>query len=382
MTSHMKTSQIFLAAILLSSSFAIGADDEKTTLPFGSAIYDFSRVLPHMKRTRLDLRITGGAQKIRAVAEARKLGQQAILNFPVRMENRSDRAITAYVANEWYGGEWPRTDLYAAVRKSGDKSAPWTSHEVYVSGETGHTETHTWKPGDVHEFSLRLNWPGTGSVHGGTLLSESIPGKYSIKVFLIFRSVYDYGFEYAESPEMEVEVEAGRGAEPAANDGWSETVGGLRTRLVFGEGRTISGTRLPEVYLELHNASDSGNPMEFDFNGQKSLQFELRTADGKPAAKPAVTVVDGTVSGPFHIAVPRDGTLRFPVTWIGGYSTRPDSGTQLCFETAFWEIPRADQSDYFLSATLEIPQTPSDPKKVEAWHGSIKIPAVKAPTKK
>ena len=172
-----------------------------------------------------------------------------------------------------------------------------------------------------------------------------------------------------------------QGGEPAANDGWSETVRGLRARLVFGEGRVAFGTRLPEVYLELHNASDVGNPMEFDFSGQKSLQFELRTTDGKPAAKPTIMFVDGFVLGPFHITLPRDGTLRFPVTW-SGYSVPPDFGTMLSFETAVWEIPRADKADYFLSATLEIPQTPRDPKNMEAWHGTIKIPAVKAPTSK
>ena len=174
---------------------------------------------------------------------------------------------------------------------------------------------------------------------------------------------------------------ASRGAEPAANDGWSETVRGLRARLVFGEGRVVSGTRLPEVFLELHNISDVGNPMEFDFNGQKSLLFELRTTDGKPAAKPTSMNVSGFVFGPFHITLPMGGTLRFPVTWRG-YGIRPDFGTVLSLETAFWEIPRTDQNDYFLSATLEIPKTPRDPKKTEAWHGTIKIPAVKTPTKK
>ena len=192
----------------LTLSSAAVADDSMSNLPFASSLYDFSHVLPDMKRTKLDLRITNGAQKIRAVTESRALGQQAILSLPVRIENRSKRTIAAYVANEWYGGEWPQTDLYASVRKSGEQSSRWVSHEVYVAGETGHVAAYTWRPGDAHEFSLRLNWPGTGSMPGGLLLSESAPGKYSLKVFLIFRSANDYGFEYAESPEMELEVEA------------------------------------------------------------------------------------------------------------------------------------------------------------------------------
>jgi hypothetical protein len=132
-----------------------------------------------------------------------------MLAFPIRIENRSQEAIAAYIANEWHGGEWPSTDLFAAVRKSENKNAPLIGHQVYLAGEKRtYPELYTWKPGDMHEFSLHLNWPGTGSMPGRLLLSEREPGKYLIKVILIFRTPSDYGFEYAESPEMEVEVEA------------------------------------------------------------------------------------------------------------------------------------------------------------------------------
>ena len=174
---------------------------------------------------------------------------------------------------------------------------------------------------------------------------------------------------------------ASRADEPAAKDGWSETVNGLRARLIFGEGTVVSGTRLPEVYIELHNASDVGNPMEFDFSAGKSLRFELRTADGKPAPKPSAMTMDGFVIGPFQITLPRDGTLKFPVTWHG-YGITPNFGTMLCFESAFWEIPRTDQTAYFLSAILEVPETPRDPRKAARWHGTLKLPPVKAPTSK
>lgn len=43
-----------------------------------------------------------------------------------------------------------------------------------------------------------------------------------------------------------------RSAEPAAGEGWSETVRGLRARMVFGEELIFAGTQVPEVYLELH----------------------------------------------------------------------------------------------------------------------------------
>lgn len=172
-----------------------------------------------------------------------------------------------------------------------------------------------------------------------------------------------------------------RAGEPAAKDGWSETINGLRARLVFGEGTVVSGTRIPKVYIELYNASDVANPIEFEFSAGGSLQFALRTLDDKPAPKPSGMVVDGFVLRPFQIMIPRDGTLKFPVTWHG-YGIKPNFGTLLCFESAFWEIPNADQTLYLLSATLEVPETPREPRKTPRWHGTIKLPPVKAPTSK
>jgi hypothetical protein len=170
-------------------------------------------------------------------------------------------------------------------------------------------------------------------------------------------------------------------AEPLAKDDWSETVGGLRARLVFGEGHVFNGTRLPEVYLELHNASDVGNPMEFDFDAGKSIHFDLRGADSKPGPKPALTDADGFVFGPFHITIPHDGTLKFPVTW-SGYGIPREGGTALGFQDAFWIIPVSDKSEYFLSAALEVPETPRNPDGAPRWHGTIKIPPVRVPAKK
>jgi len=160
-------------------------------------------------------------------------------------------------------------------------------------------------------------------------------------------------------------------------DGWSEPVGGLQARLVLANGRVVNGTRLPEVYLELHNASDVGNPMEFNFDPGKSIHFDLSGAGGKPGPKPAGFDIDGFVFGPFHITLPRDGTLRLPITW-GGYGVPRDGGTMLGFEGACWLIPPGDQGGYLLSATIEVPETPRDPERTPRWHGTLKLPAVKA----
>lgn len=175
-------------------------------------------------------------------------------------------------------------------------------------------------------------------------------------------------------------VFSSRAADSPATDGWSETVNGLRARIVFGKGHVSNGTRVPEVYLELYNATDVGNPMEFDFDLRKSLHFDLRTAEGKPAPLPLLGA-DGFIFGTFHITLPRDGTLKFPVTWYGHLIPR-DGGTAFGFEGAFWVIPASDANDYFLSVTLDISEASRDSEKPYCWHGTIKIPSVKAPTKK
>ena len=121
------------------------------------------------------------------------------------------------------------------------------------------------------------------------------------------------------------------------------------------KGTVFSGNQFSEVYLELHNVSDLGSPMEFEFSTGKSLRFELLTADGKPGLKPSGAPVSGFVFGPLQLTLPHHGTLKFPVTW-NGYFIKPNFGTMLCFENVLWEIPRADQTAYFLSATLEVPR--------------------------
>src|SRR6185295_12142817 len=76
---------------------------------------------------------------------------------------------------------------------------------------------------------------------------------------------------------------AGNGADnPPATNAGSETVKGIQARLVFGEVHSLNGKRRPKAYLELHNVSDSGSPMVFDFRPE-SLRFEIRSRDGKAA---------------------------------------------------------------------------------------------------
>ena len=169
-----------------------------------------------------------------------------------------------------------------------------------------------------------------------------------------------------------------------AEDGWSDAVNGLRARLVFGERHTQSGATISEVYLELHNVSDRGNLMEFDFSARKSVRYELQTADGKPASKFAALNGGNRCHDTLRIQLPMDGTLQFPVS-CHSIATGPKSGRviQLDPDDAIWEIPSTDASEYSLSGTLEIPKTPRDLNgHTWTWDGTIKIPAVKIADKR
>ena len=164
-----------------------------------------------------------------------------------------------------------------------------------------------------------------------------------------------------------------------AEDGWSDATNGLRARLVLGERHTQSGATISEVYLELHNVSNRGGLMEFDYVARKSAHFEIQTSGGKPASKPTAMIGGNRCHDMLHVQLPMDGTLRFPVS-CHSIVTSAKSGRviQLDPEDAIWEISSMDTSDYFLSGTLEIAKTSRDLNGHNwTWDGTIKIPGVK-----
>src|SRR4051812_9493575 len=63
---------------------------------------------------------------------------------------------------------------------------------------------------------------------------------------------------------------------------WSTPVDGLQGRLLTTFGKEFNGTRMVDVYLELRNVSDVGNPMEIYFDEYTSLKSSVYDAAGKP----------------------------------------------------------------------------------------------------
>lgn len=177
-------------------------------------------------------------------------------------------------------------------------------------------------------------------------------------------------------------VLSSRAADSPGANGWSEAVNGLQARLVFGERHTQAGAQIPEVYLELHNVSDRGNLMELDFCVRESMRFQLRSAGGQAAPKPAGIAIDGALfcHSPQHIELPNDGILKFPVS-CHTIVTGAKSATVFQFDSpsseAIWEVPVGDTNVYIVTSTLTIPKTPRNLNSSNwRWDGTINIPAL------
>jgi hypothetical protein len=162
---------------------------------------------PVVRPTTLDVRFSAVTNIIAPVSLQHTNGKARTLTLalPIRIENRSQQVITARIAHEWYGGEWPQTDLGAAVKKSEDASEEWRASEVYLVGELGgRTEPNVWQPGQSHDFLIRMNWRGTASVYGMPLIENDAPGKYAVKLSLVFKTGADT--EYVKSQQIEITV--------------------------------------------------------------------------------------------------------------------------------------------------------------------------------
>ncbi len=131
-----------------------------------------------MKKTMaVTLRMEAGA-KVRRTARG--------LWLPVTIANNTSGEVTTTLAHEWHGGEWPSTDLYAAVTPAGaGKLRPF--HPVYLFGEPiGKASGKVKVPaGQSVKVLLRLDWPGTGSVPAQPLLEPSAHGTYEVRLLLV-----------------------------------------------------------------------------------------------------------------------------------------------------------------------------------------------------
>lgn len=75
---------------------------------------------------------------------------------------------------------------------------------VFLEGETGKEEHLIWRAGQTQTLRLRLDWPGTGSVRGGTIVPADQAGQYSLRVVMFFESAGRK--QWIVSPRIRVSV--------------------------------------------------------------------------------------------------------------------------------------------------------------------------------
>ena len=162
-------------------------------------------------------------------------------------------------------------------------------------------------------------------------------------------------------------------AEPVVlkGNGWSTPQNGLQGRFTFMPGEPFAGTRLIQVYLELHNTSNLGSPMyiKFDINAVKGT---LTTAGGKAVSSYGsdASIIE---SGPTTIVLPYDSTIKLNVT-AAGWGVPRNQLAQISLMHDNWVIKAGDTADYYLAGTFQAgtPDAPKDARHL--WSGTLNIP--------
>ncbi len=156
---------------------------------------------------------------------------------------------------------------------------------------------------------------------------------------------------------------------------WSQTVNGLRGRLVIPSDQKRGGDPFVHVYLELQNTLQvlGDRKVRYTVDG---LSLKITDESGK-----ALPENDGPYDGFSAISeplvMPFDSTLRF---LINGHGLGVPPGTHqiLDFVSHCWIIPFSDGHSYFLSGTLTLPRNPADHPTMD-WHGVLELPRVPIP---
>jgi hypothetical protein len=159
---------------------------------------------------------------------------------------------------------------------------------------------------------------------------------------------------------------------------WSETVHGLRGRLLFTEeAAKFDGTHVGLVYLELRNVDNIVSPMEIYYDPEDAFQYLVD--ESKHPNPFGLEPGDVYVPLPFWLRLPHDSTIRVRVS-DDGWGIPKDAGLFVGLMPGIYDIPSTSDAEHFLSASFSVnPPAGSD---ILAWRGVLKLPAVKIPVEK
>ena len=169
--------------------------------------------------------------------------------------------------------------------------------------------------------------------------------------------------------------------EPTITGNWSEPVGGVRGRLLFGEDAKFDGMRIAVIYLELQNVSDMASPKYIFHKLGPVITTELFDAAGQSIPQSG-GITDMMLPPAYEIALPSDSTIRFRVSLSGFvpllWKTPKDGGLLIVMGDNNWFIPITQPGDYFLSGTFTVDppaEKPGYPPRL--WKGALKLPQLK-----
>lgn len=164
-----------------------------------------------------------------------------------------------------------------------------------------------------------------------------------------------------------------RAAVPVLNDdGWSQEVNGLQSRLTLVEEGKLYGTRWLVTYLELRNVRDLGNRMEVNCD-HRHLKVELLNDKGEPVQHNDAKNRSGAIPDINTIILPWHSSILISLE-CNNWGLKRDAPATISTDTDVWFIQESERGKVFLRATLT-------GEKIEpawkTWSGTLQTPLVK-----
>jgi hypothetical protein len=154
---------------------------------------------------------------------------------------------------------------------------------------------------------------------------------------------------------------------------WSNTVNGVQGRLSLSVDEVSTGTKIPIVYLELRNASNTTIELYFDPMLVQSSVVDVKSQPLEKAAGAASVLLPQRV----WLTLPYDGALRFRIS-VSGYTVSTEGRASIQMVSGNWFIRGTDEAAYSVAASFSA-KIPSAGPGRPAWTGTLILPPVRIP---
>jgi hypothetical protein len=154
---------------------------------------------------------------------------------------------------------------------------------------------------------------------------------------------------------------------------WSNTVNGVQGRLSLTADQASPGTKIPIVYLELRNVSNTTIELYFDPMLVQSSVVDMKSQPVEKAMGAASVLLPQRV----WLTLPYDGALRFRIS-VTGYSVSTEGRASIQMVSGNWFIRGTDDAAYSVAASFSA-KVPSAGPGRPAWTGTLVLPPVRIP---